>query len=201
MEDNLNILPPDKDIFHEKKVPSNKQKEHLVKARAAARDTIERRRRLEKEEKNREERKDDKKENNIDLSTTEKIVEDNVEESESDDSPPPVRKGKKIVPRHRELTAEELEAHRFDKFMKQMNNYEKAKLQHAKDAEEAKKVKLSLNQDEYTYLQGLIEADAKREELAKQNPAEPKKVVEPVSQQALIRNLKFNQGGKSRFGS
>ena len=49
----LDILPPDEAVFHkaEKKGSSNKQKEHLIKARAKARETIERRRMLDKQAK------------------------------------------------------------------------------------------------------------------------------------------------------
>ena len=198
MDDTLNILPPDKEIFHEKKPTSNKQKEHLVKARAAARETIERRRRLEREEKEREEQKGKV----VDLSTDEKILKD--DESSGEESPPPVRKPKKkSAAKYREMTEEEMEGQKFEEFMKQMKNYERAKEQHKKDQEEAKKVKFSLNQDEFTYIQGLIEADEKREALAKQNPVAPKKPQpEPAQQQALVRNIKFHSGvnNRSRFG-
>lgn len=186
----MDILPPDKDIFYEKKQASSKQKEHLVKARIKAKETMERRKKA-------EELLHNPPAENIKVD-----IDNKDEESESDEevvpTPPPLRKqkgSKKVV-----RTEEETELHRFEKFMKNMNSYEELKEQHLKDLEEKKKVKLSLPQDEYDYMLQLIEKD----KLEKANPITPKASEGKPEQKErpVIMSLRNNRkpSARSRFG-
>ena len=190
MDENMNILPPDKDIFHEaKKSVSVKQKEHLVKAREKAKQTIERRRRLEQEEKQKELSKDD----------------DEEEEDDEEDPVPPVvkKQSKRITKKSNDLTEEEYDARKFEKFMKNMSAYERMKEQNIKDQEEAKKVKLSLNQDEYDHMLFLLEQEQKSKELQNASPIEPKQ-SDPQQEQVrrVVRNCVGSYNNKtSRFGN
>tara|TARA_R110000787_G_scaffold125982_3_gene237161 strand:+ start:1462 stop:2040 length:579 start_codon:yes stop_codon:yes gene_type:complete len=190
MDENMNILPPDRDIFHEaKKSVSIKQKEHLVRAREKAKQTIERRRRLEQEEKQKEldGNKDD----------------DDEEDEEEDPVPPVVKKqSKRPTKKSTDLTEEEYDARKFEKFMKNMTAYERLKVQNIKDQEEAKKVKLSLNQDEYDHMIFLLEQEQKSKELQNASPIEPKQ-SEPQQEQVrrVVKNCVGSYNNQtSRFG-
>ena len=189
MEENMNILPPDRDIFHEAKKPvSNKQKEHLVKARQSAKQTIERRRLLEQEAKQKEAREKE---------------EDEPEEEEDDPDPPVVKRQVKKSSKVVSLSEEEYDARKFEKFMKNMNNYEKLKEQHRLDAEEAKKVKISLSQDEYEHMCNLLELEQKNKQLAIANPVEPKqREAEPDQVRRVVSHIAGRYNNQSsRFGN
>tara|TARA_A100000171_G_C2120888_1_gene140694 strand:+ start:1172 stop:1735 length:564 start_codon:yes stop_codon:yes gene_type:complete len=182
----LDILPPDEAVFHkaEKKVSSNKQKEHLIKARAKARETIERRRMLDKQAK----------ENKIE---EEPEIEDEEEEEEIEQpKPKPKPKGKKV-----ELTEEEQELRRFDKFMKNMNYYEQLKADKAREEEESKKIKISFSQEEYDELLKFLEEkelkEEKEQELKDAIPVAPKREEEQVTSvhhSLRPRSFRYNRG-------
>jgi len=182
--DDLNVLPPDKDIFHQAKKPiSNKQKDHLIRAREKAKETIERRRLLEKQEQDK-----------LDAPPPEEASEEEEE---------PVKPKKKSVKKPIE-TDEEKQTRKFETFMRNMNAYEQMKVQHQKDLEEAKKVKVSLNPDEYEHMLYLLEKDQKEKELAQASPVEPPK-KEPPKNVEQVRRVVGNVGGRfarktSRFG-
>lgn len=193
MDSDLNILPPDKDIFHEKKQVSNKQKEHLIKAREAAKATMERRRKAEEELKRKEEAKE-----NV-------TVEESVEEEEVEETPKPKRKGKAKV--EREETEHERDLRKFDQFMKNMKLYEEAKVAHQKQIEEANKIKFSLTKDEYNQMMYILDQAEKKTELAAMNPAksEPQKREEAIKPRIIkmgnnsfVANTK-NGRASSRF--
>ena len=200
--DSLNILPPDKDVFHEVRKPvSDKQKSHLVKAREAAKATIERRRRLEQEEKEREQKEQEEKKGKlVDLSTDEKILESEEEEEEV--------KPKKKVKAKKVETEGDTELRRFEKFMKNMKLYEQCKIDHQKALEEAQKVKVSYNKEEYDHILNLLERDSKEKELQKLNPSktekqkeqeEPNKTIK-AGNSSYVRNLRMVQNKpRSRF--
>ena len=177
--DDLSVLPPDRDVFHEKKPCSTKQKEHLSRARESAKKTIERRRALEIAEKAR-------------ADTSKAVVpeperpsspgQDPDVASEDEPEPPLIAKSKSVRKGGRktvELTEEEADERRFAKFMKNMSAYERLKVQHAEEAEEAKKVKVSLTQAEYEHMVNLLDSDKKKREmeLEKTNPVEPSKTA------------------------
>ncbi len=109
----MNILPPENNVF-DKKVLSNKQKEHLVKARAAAKATVERRRKLDAEQKEMEKK-------------TEELqpLQEETQETEEQEENIPVEQNVQIkikksnpVPKKKVMTEEERENHRFQKFLK-----------------------------------------------------------------------------------
>ena len=190
MDENMNILPPDRDIFHEAKKPvSNKQKEHLVRARESAKKTIERRRLLETQAKEKEA---------LDASKEEEDEEEDV-----DPEPPIVKRQLKKSAKITPLNEEEEDARKFGKFMKNMNNYERLKEQHKKDAEEAKKVKISLSQDEYQHMCNLLEEDQKKKELASACPVEPKiSQDQPDTVRRVVTNVAGRYNNRpSRFGN
>ncbi len=196
----LNILPPDKDIFHEKKQTSDKQKAHLAKAREAAKATIERRRQLEALEKAKEESKGKM----VDLSTDEKILE--KEEEERDDTPPPQRPPRKST-KKKEESEEDVELRRFQKFMKNMKTYEDMKELHRQEEEEKKKIKVSFQKDEYDHMIYLLEKEEREKELEKKNPAkvennkqEPERVIPAQSNIRSIRGFQNAPTRRSRFG-
>lgn len=186
--DDLNILPPDKDVFHDKKPVSNKQKEHLARARQAAKETIERRRKLEAEAKKEAEK--------------EKEPEQQEEEEEEEIPEPPVvkRQPRKTTKKNTDLSEDEIDLRRFEKFMKNMKTYEDLKVQNIKDLEESKKVKVSLSQEEYDHMLALLDKENKATEIIKANPAEQKK-PDPLDK-PLVRNFRndHNRDPYGRFG-
>jgi len=172
MSDNLSILPPDNDVFHKTgKQTSEKQKTHLQKAREKARETIERRKMLDKQAKEDEKPKD-----------LEPVEEESEEEEEVIVKPKSRKQTKKV-----ELTEEEVEARRFNKFMKQMKKFEEHKEMLMREEEEAKKIKLSLTNEEYEELVKLLDKEEelsnKKIALEQESPALPKKVEqgEPIT--------------------
>ena len=183
MTEDLNILPPDKELFHEreKKPCSLKQKLHLEKARVAARETIERRRRLDQEA---------------------KAAAAKEEEEESEEEEVPVKR-KGILKQKAEvvLTEEEEEARHYAKFMKSMNRYEKHKALKLQELEESKKIHMSFTPEQHAHIKAMLEREQEsfktKQALAKASPVAPKE-SEPVNPQ--IRRL-LNKGSKvSRFG-
>jgi hypothetical protein len=188
----LDILPPDSDVFHKSdKKTSTKQKDHLIKARAKARETIERRRQLDKEAKEKaiaEEKPEE----------IEEEVEEEVEEEE-----PKAKPTKKKVAKKVELTEEEQELRRFEKFMKNMNHYEKLKEQKRLDDEEAKKIKVSFTQEEYDELLKILdekEGKAKQEqELKDAIPTAPKKKEEEYLPESIVHSLRPRPVTRGRF--
>ena len=194
----LNILPPDKEIFHEKRQASEKQKAHLAKAREAAKATIERRRQLEALERAKEESKGKM----VDLSTDEKILE--KEEEERDDTPPPPKPRKST--KKKEESEEDAELRRFQKFMKNMKTYEEMKELHRQEEEEKKKIKVSFQKEEYDHLIYLLEKEELEKELETANPAKVEKQEEParvVPAQSNVRSIRAFQVAptrRSRFG-
>jgi len=188
----LDILPPDSDVFHKSdKKTSTKQKDHLIKARAKARETIERRRQLDKEAKEKaiaEEKNEE--------------VEEEVEEEIEEEEPKP-KPTKKKVAKKVELTEEEQELRRFEKFMKNMNHYEKLKEQKRIDDEEAKKIKVSFTQEEYDELLKILdekEGKAKQEqELKDAIPTAPKKQDEEYLPESIVHSLRPRPVTRGRF--
>ena len=185
MDDQLNILPPDESIFHSnKKSVSNKQKDHLIKARQKAKETMDRRKKLEEEANAREKNVviDVKEEDDQE----EEVIESPKAKPQSQTRPLPKKKVK-------ELTEEEVDARRFAKFMKNMKTYEALKIEQVKQEEEAKKVKISLDQSEYQELVALIEERDKKLEqskcIEKSNPSAVKK-NETINDTALVRSIR-----------
>ena len=185
MDDELNIIPPDKDIF-EKRPVSKKQREHLAKAREKAKATMDRRRKLEKEAKEEEEEEE---------SEEEQIIEEKPVKKKAAQRAP----RKKVV--IKEETEDETELRRFEKFMRSMKQYENLKEEHQKDLAEAQKVKLSLDSDEYERLVQLVKEDDAKRALAKASPAEPQKKEEPTRPPPIIRRIdNHNYRKTKRFG-
>jgi len=183
MSDDLSILPPDKDLFLEKKPVSQKQKLHLEKARLAAKQTIERRRALDIEAKKKLAEEEEK----------EKEKEEEEEEEEIVVSKPS-RKKKEVV-----LTEEEEEARRFNKFMVNMNKYEKLKEKKLKEIEEAKKIHMSFTPEQHQHIRKLLE----QEQLAKKqlkavDPVKPK--PEESVQDTRVKRVLGGSAQVSRFG-
>lgn len=189
MDGDLNVIPPDKDIFEKKKI-STKQREHLAKAREKAKATMDRRKMLDEQKKDEE---------------VEEEVSEEEEAPASVKKPKPTKKAKKPTPAAKRVeTEEEGELRRFEKFMKSMSKYEQLKVQHTQEIEEAKKVKLSLDQDEYERLVALVKADEAKRELEKKSPVDkPKKEVDTKPSEApLVRHMtNYNHRRAKRFGS
>ena len=188
----LDILPPDSDVFHknEKKV-STKQKDHLVRARAKARETIERRRQLDKEAK----------EKAIAEENPEEIEEEENEQIEEE--PKPQKNEKKKVVKKVELTEEEQELRRFETFMKNMNHYEKLKEQKKIEDEEAKKIKVSFTKEEYDELLKILDEKedkkTKEQELKDAIPVAPKREDEIDLPQSVVHSLRPRPVARGRF--
>jgi len=190
--DDLTVLPPDKDIFHEKRGATTKQKEHLVKARVKAKETMERRKKADAEAQEKEKAKEVAENVKLD------VAESSSDEEEEIVKPPPLRKQKGS--RKPARSEEETELHRFEKFMKNMNQFEDFKAQAIADAEEAKKIKLSIPKDEYDYIQSLLDKD----KLDRANPVVAKKAdPTPEIPKAVIRSLRTQRVNSrcGRFGS
>lgn len=197
----MDILPPDNDTFSTggRKPVSNKQKEHLARARVAAKATIERRRKLEEDAALKEVVQV------VPVDRPPSPSQDPDVGSEDEPEPPeltrqPARNSSKRVSRKTktvELSEEEVEIRRFEKFMRNMNTYEALKVKHAEEQEEAKKVKLSISQDEYQHMLHLLEKDDLAEEAALEREANPVKEVKPVLRRA---NYSSNRNTVNRFG-
>ena len=188
----LDILPPDSDVFHKsEKKASTKQKDHLVRARAKARETIERRRQLDKEAK----------EKAIAEEKPEEIEEEENEEIEEE--PKPQKNEKKKVVKKVELTEEEQELRRFEKFMKNMNHFEKLKEQKKIDDEEAKKIKVSFTKEEYDELLKILDEKedkkTKEQELKDAIPVAPKREDEINLPQSVYHSLRPRPVARGRF--
>jgi hypothetical protein len=184
MEDSLTVLPPDKEIFHEKKQTSEKQKAHLARAREAAKATIERRRQLEAIENAK-----------MELEAKKKDIPEPIEEEEEKENidPQPVKKTK------RKETEEEAEIRRFEKFCKQMALFDQMKEQDRLEKIEASKVKLSLTQEEHDHMMYLLDKEKREQEEAAKPPPTPKK-EEPIVPRS-VRSYQVNSIPRtSRFG-
>ena len=194
----LNILPPDEKIFHEKKSRiTEKQRLHLAKAREKARETTLRRKQLDLE--NQKKKKED-----------ENIVLEKKEESDDDDDdedvlpPPPVKPKKEPKTRKtkKDMSDEEKEIHRFEKFMTNMKYYEELKIQNEREKEESKKIKMSFTQDEYDDILKVLNEAEKKAEIEKQSPVVAPKAVAPQPKKInLISNHNLKSHNRSRFGS
>jgi len=200
--DDLNILPPDKDVFHAKKQVSKKQGEHLARARESARKTIENRRALEakaKLEAKTETVAEPKSEPLPDIGIDPDVGSES--EPEMEVLPPKItrqsrsRAGRKIV----ELSEEEADTRRFGKFMKQMKAYEDMKVQHAKDVEEAKKVNVSFTQAEYDHMIQLLDGEKSRKELSEANPVVQSKTASSKPRLSNMRR-QTDKEYQARFG-
>lgn len=191
MNEDLSILPPDTDVFHNKvnKTTSEKQKAHLERARAKARESIEQRKLLQRQ--------------NMGEKITNTLPKsDDDEEVEGEEEILKVKgktKNKKV-----ELTEEEVEARRFDKFMRQMKKYEQHKEQLKKEEEEAKKIKLSLTNEEYEELVKILDKEEelanKKKDLEQESPALPKKVEQSEPITSIHRALRPKTVTRGRFG-
>ena len=192
MNEDLSILPPDTDVFHNKvnKTTSDKQKAHLERARAKARESIEQRKLLQRQ--NMEEK----------ITDTPSKSNDYDEEVDCEEEVLKVKgktKNKKV-----ELTEEEVEARRFQKFMTQMAKFEQHKEQLKREEEEAKNIKLNLTPDEYQELVKLLDKEdelaIKKKDLEQENPALPKKVEQPETTTSIHRALRPRTVTRGRFG-
>jgi len=67
------------------------------------------------------------------------------------------------------MTEEEADVYRFEKFMKQMKNYEKVKELHEKEIAESKKQQFY--KDNHERIMQLLEEDTKKKEIISNNPA------------------------------
>ena len=186
MSDDLSILPPDKDLFHDKKPVSQKQKLHLEKARLAAKATIERRRALDIEAKKKLALEDE-----VDVGS-------DAEEEEKEVPKQPKSILKQKPPKTAVLTEEEDDTRRFNKFMKNMNKYEKFKEQKLKELEEAKKIHMSFTPDQHQHIFKLLAAEKNtKKQLAAVDPvkAKPDDVIDP-----RVRRVLGGSGQLGRFG-
>ena len=188
----LDILPPDSEVFHknEKKPVSSKQKDHLVRAREKARETIERRRKLDRESK--EKKNDDE----------EGMPEPPDGDPEPEPDPEPEEPKKRNSKMKKEILSEdELEVRRFEKFMKNMNHFEKLKEQKRLDDEEAKKIKIIFTKEEYDELLKILDEkddrSKKEQELKDAIPMAPKK--EEVLPQSIYHSLRPRTIPRGRF--
>ena len=175
--DNLNISPPDNAVFEKK--ASTKQKEHLARAREKAKETITRRRKLDVEA-------------NLKLGEKEEDKEDNEHKQNEPEEPEAPKQKREFKVKKPELTDDEKELKRFEKFMHNMKLYEDAKLEAAYEAEEAKKIKCSFTKEEYDYLMKRCEDDKPTPVLAKSNSV-------PKKEQPLRRTM-TSRDKISRFG-
>lgn len=188
----LDILPPDSEVFHknEKKPVSTKQKDHLVRAREKARETIERRRKLDRESK--------EKKNEDEEGMPEPPDGDPEPEPDPEPEEPKKRNSKK---KEVQLSEEEIEARRFEKFMKNMNHFEKLKEQKRIDDIEASKIKVSFTKEEYDELLKILDEKddkaKKEQELKDAIPTAPKK--EEVLPQSIYHSLRPRTIPRGRF--
>jgi len=176
----LNITPPDNAVFEKK--ASTKQKEHLARARLKAKETIARRRQLDIEANLKAGEKDEDKE--------EDKEEENVIVEQESEAP---KKKREIKAKKVELTDEEKELKRFEKFMHNMKLYEDAKLEEAYEREEAKKIKCSFTQEEYDYLMKRCEDDKPTPVLPKSKSAPPKPKPLKMSMTSRDKISKFGR--------
>ena len=175
----LNITPPDNAVFEKK--ASTKQKEHLARARLKAKETIARRRQLDIEANLKAGEKDEDKE------------EDNEHKQNEPEEPEPPKQKREIKAKKVELTDEEKELKRFEKFMHNMKLYEDAKLEEAYEREEAKKIKCSFTQEEYDYLMKRCEDDKPTPVLPKSKSAPPKPKPLKMSMTSRDKISKFGR--------
>ena len=162
MEDHLNILPNDNDVFDKKKSTSEQQKSHLAKARQKAHQALQRKKEAKKK----------------DVQSKDTLLSDEEEkqESEEEEMPIPVKPKKIVKPKKNQMSEEEAEIYRFEKFMKQMQNYEKVKELHEQEVAESKKQEFYKNNHER--IMALIEQDDKKKEIAESTPTTVEKVEE-----------------------
>ena len=195
----MNILPPENNVF-DKKVLSSKQKDHLIKARAAAKATVERRRKLDAEQKEIEQKPE----------KSEEPVEEELEEQVDDACVPEQNVNLKVknksTPKKKVLSEEEKETHRFQKFMKNMTQWEEFKKDEEERIAESKKIKMSLTAEEYDHIDFLLKREndmidkAEADKLESQKPKPPPPKARVLTSQKYINHR--NSGNKlNRFGN
>lgn len=196
----MNILPPENNVF-DKKFVSNKQKEHLIKARAAAKATVERRRKLDAEQK-----EIDKKQEEHDVPVVNEEQEDVEEESPSVEQNVQLKiKKTPTVSKKKVMTEEEKETHRFQKFMKNMSQWETFKKEEEERIEESKKIKVSFTPEEYDHIDFLLKREGEARERNEAEKLQSQKPV-PVSKPRIMTSQKYTNnriaGNKlNRFGN
>jgi len=206
----IDLLPPDDETFVKKKQVSEKQKNHLARARQAAIDRIQK-------------KKDEEAQNNLSVKkNSEDEEEENKEEVEEEQ---PVKKVEKktnkklpVKPakkkdayydkfkiRTEEEIEEKIQLEKFSKFMKMQKKYEEIKAKMKEEEEDKLKIHVKYTEDEYNELMSLLEDKKKTNpEVEKHNPVQPKQVEKNVIPQIDHNSqlARFTQGRnhRTRFG-
>ena len=162
----IDLLPPDDETFVKKKQVSEKQKNHLARARQAAIDRIQK-------------KKDEEAQNNLSVkNNSEDEEEENTEEVEEEqpvkkvekktNKKLPVKPAKKkdayydkFKMRTEEEIEEKIQLEKFSKFMKMQKKYEEIKAKMQEEEEDKLKIHVKYTQDEYDELMQLLEEKKK----------------------------------------